>query len=633
MILIEQLRKLLTNIGFHSGLRFGWERALAGTVLLLCVASAMLCPRPALAAGIGQEFNSAYDAFHALTNDPARAKYRSEWEKVERGFNAVFTRDSRGDYAPKALYYAGRVYEEMGAISFVEADFLKAVDYFHRVVKRFPQHSWSDDCLYRSGVIRRDRLGDKAGAYTDFRAVLTDYAQGDMRDKARKAMEELDYASIRDRTEPVATSPAADDVAARDAGAVEPDAASAPPAAIPDGPASLDMIRYRSSDDYTRIVLELNQPVEYVYKFLEPLPEQDKGNRVYLDLRGAHVGTDVVRNVEISDGILRGYRVGQKDKDVTRVVLDLLDFQEHKVFHLNNPFRIIVDVYSPDKDSLAATAVAAKTPTALSRPPASTAIGKPPKKITGKAAKDAARQVKGVNAGDLVKVLGLTIKTVMIDAGHGAHDNGAAHNGLYEKDVNLKVALEAGALLKKQGFKVLYTRTDDTFVPLEERTAMANMAKADLFISLHCNAYKKTAIRGFETYSLSLKSSSDEARRVAARENGVQPHQISDLQFILADLVLNSKVEESSDLAEAIQRSAVDHVGEKYGIRNHGHRHAPFYVLMGAKMPAVLVEMGYLTNKNDAANLASAKYRRRIAEGIVQGVLEYKKSIEDFAMN
>jgi N-acetylmuramoyl-L-alanine amidase len=591
---------------------------LAAVVLLTLSAFAALLPRPALALGIGQQFNRAYDDFHALTRDAARSKYRSEWEKVERAFTEVYSRDPDGEYAPKALYYDGRVYEEMGAVSFVDADFQKAVDFFHRVVKRFPRHSWSDDCLYRAALIRRDRLGDKAGAYADLSAIVKDYKGSDMYPKARQALDEMDSEAVRAakaapaKPAPAAPVPASDFEVEPDSGSVEP----VIPASPADGPARLEMIRYRSSDDYTRVVLELNQPVEYVYKFLDPLPEKDKGNRVYLDLRGARIGADVARNVEISDGILRGYRVGQNDKDVTRVVLDLLDFQEHKVFHLNNPFRIIVDVYSPEQHA---------APTAISRPPAPTSIGKPPK--------NAAKQAKGVDPGDLVEVLGLTIKTVMIDAGHGAHDKGAVHNGVYEKDINLLVAKEVGALLEKKGFKVLYTRTDDTFVPLEERTAMANMAKADLFLSLHCNAYKKASIRGFETYSLSLKSSSDEARRVAARENGVQPHQISDLQFILADLVLNSKVEESSDLAEAIQSSAVAHVGEKYGIRNHGHRHAPFYVLMGAKMPAVLVEMGYLSNKDDAANLSSAKYRRRIAEGIVQGLLQYKKNIESFAMN
>lgn len=596
-------------------------------VVFLAFALLTLAPQGAVALGVGQEFNKAYDDFHSLTKDAGRKKYRSEWEKAERAFSAVYSRDPDGEYAPKALYYNGRVYEEMGAISFVDADFRKAVDYFHRVVKRFPRHAWSDDCLYRAAVIQRDRLHDTAGAYVDLRAVVKNYASSDMYAPARKALEALDSAALK--TQPTAAKPAPAPVQAP-VQATDPFVEDAPESTaavvVPasGGPASLDMIRYRSSDDYTRVVFELNQPVEYVYKFLNPIPEQGKGHRVYIDLRGARIGADVNRNVEISDGILRGYRVGQNDKDVTRVVLDLLEYQEHKVFHLNNPFRIIVDVYSPDG---APTATPSTTTAAASSSRPSTPAD------LSKAPAHAADKVKGVDPGDLVKVLGLTIKTVMIDAGHGAHDKGAAHNGLYEKNINLKVAREVGALLEKKGFKVLYTRTDDTFVPLEERTAMANMAKADLFLSLHCNAFKKSSIRGFETYSMSLKSSSEEARRVAARENGVQPHQISDLQFILADLVLNSKVEESSDLAEAIQSSVVSHVGEKFGIRNHGHRRAPFYVLMGAKMPAVLVEMGYLTNKNDAANLSSDLYRRRIAEGIVEGVLAYKKRIESFAVN
>ncbi|WP_234990774.1 N-acetylmuramoyl-L-alanine amidase [Paucidesulfovibrio gracilis] len=541
---------------------------------------------PSRAMGIGQQFNEAYREFHSLAKDTKRKRFRSHWEDVEALFNAVYSRNPKGEYAPKALYYNGRVYEEMGAVSFVDSDYAKAVDYYHRAAERFPTHTWIDDCLYRAGVLLRDKLDNPAGAHRDFLAVVREHPDGDMRERAQRALNELDATAAQQQA-----------------------AAPRPrPVSTADGPAHLDMIRYRSSDDYTRVVLEMDHPVEYVYKFLDPIPEKGKGHRVYIDLRNARMGADIDRNVRISDGILRGYRVGQNDAQTTRVVLDLLKYQDHKVFHLDNPFRIVVDVYSPDKPPSSATAQ-------QSIP------------------EDAAKRYEDVDPQDLVKVLGLTIKTVMIDAGHGAHDKGAAHNGLYEKDINLTVAKEVGALLEKEGFHVLYTRTDDTFVPLEERTAMANMSKVDLFLSLHCNAFRKSSIRGFETYSLSLKSSSEQARRVAARENGVQPHQISDLQFILADLVLNSKVEESSDLAEDIQRNVVRHVRGKYGIRDHGHRHAPFYVLMGAKMPAVLVEMGYLTNRHDAANLGSAKYRRRIAEGIVKGVLAYKKRIESFAMN
>ncbi|MEF2144710.1 MAG: N-acetylmuramoyl-L-alanine amidase [Desulfovibrionaceae bacterium] len=616
-------------IRLFSRVRFGFLAVLAAA-LLLCA------PPEARAIGVGQQFNQAYEAFHALRKDDKRNRYRSEWEKVERGFSAVLKRDPDGAYAPKSLYYQGRVYEEMGAISVLKSDFQKAVDYFHRTEKRFRGHDWADDCLFRAAIIQRDRLGNSAGAYADFLRIVKEYPKSDMQGRAKQALNEIDNKAVAAKKAAAkpASKPAPKAAASKPAPKPEPapesqdeelglepdpDYKPSPPTA--DGLARLDMIRYRSSDDYTRVVLELNKPIEYVYKFLNPLPEQGKGHRVYIDLRGARIGDDVKRSVQISDGILRGYRAGQNDKDVTRVVFDLLEFQDHKVFHLDNPFRIIVDVYSPGNGP-SATAQAAAPATK----PGKSASGKKPPS-------SAVNHARGTDPGDLIKVLGLTVKTVMIDAGHGGYDKGAVHNGMYEKTVNLQVAKLVGELLVKKGFKVVYTRTDDTFVALEERTAMANMAKADLFISLHCNAFKKTDVRGLETYSLSLKSSSAQARRVAARENGVQPHQISDLQFILADLVLNSKVEESSDLAEDIQRTVVKHVGEKYGIRNHGHRHAPFYVLMGAKMPSVLVELGYLTNKDDAANLRSEKYRKRLAEGIVEGVLAYKKRIEGFAMN
>ena len=188
-----------------------------------------------------------------------------------------------------------------------------------------------------------------------------------------------------------------------------------------------------------------------------------------------------------------------------------------------------------------------------------------------------------------------------------------------------------GKELKDRGFQVSYTRTEDIFVPLEDRAAMANMQKADLFISLHCNANRKRIIQGVETYSLGLRSSSAAAKRVAARENGVDTHQISDSQLILTELMLNSKMEESSDLAHLIQRKIVLQMPKKYHIQDHGRRRAPFYVLMGAKMPAVLVELGYTTNRTEAKYLKSQTYLKYLVQGIACGVDAYRKHIERFA--
>jgi N-acetylmuramoyl-L-alanine amidase len=160
---------------------------------------------------------------------------------------------------------------------------------------------------------------------------------------------------------------------------------------------------------------------------------------------------------------------------------------------------------------------------------------------------------------------------------------------------------------------------------------MANVKKADLFLSIHCNANNSSKISGLETYSLNLAKSRD-AVRIAARENAVDPRAISDLQFILTDLMVNSKIKESRDLADDVQTNTLAHVRRKWQIQNKGVREAPFYVLMGAKMPSILVELGYITNATEAKRLKSDSYLDYLARGVVDGVLAYKSKIERYAM-
>ena len=220
----------------------------------------------------------------------------------------------------------------------------------------------------------------------------------------------------------------------------------------------------------------------------------------------------------------------------------------------------------------------------------------------------------------------------MIDAGHGGKDPGAVANGLREKDINLRMAKILGQELRQQGFEVHYTRTTDKFIPLEERTAMANAKNADLFISLHCNAHKDTSVKGFEVYYLNLATDA-QAVRVAARENGVSAKKISDMQFILSDLMLNSKINESRQMAAMVEKEALRAMRPKYPLSSHGAKGAFFYVLTGARMPSILVEIGYLTNAAEAAKINSEAYLVTMAKGLTSGIVAYKNKLERFALN
>ncbi len=228
---------------------------------------------------------------------------------------------------------------------------------------------------------------------------------------------------------------------------------------------------------------------------------------------------------------------------------------------------------------------------------------------------------------DVMEQLGLGVHTIIIDPGHGGKDPGTMHGKLMEKKLTMTMARTVGGLLEKKGIKVIYTRTGDTYPSLEDRTHMANESKADLFISLHYNANANSATQGLEIYYLSKARSAD-AAAVAARENGVSAANVSDLQFILTDLMLGAKLEESRALADSVRRGIMNKVkGAGYSFYDNGVRPAPFYVLVGARMPAVLVEFGYVTNPGDAAKIADAAFCRHQAEGLVNGILAYRDSL------
>lgn len=219
----------------------------------------------------------------------------------------------------------------------------------------------------------------------------------------------------------------------------------------------------------------------------------------------------------------------------------------------------------------------------------------------------------------------------MIDAGHGGKDPGAVANRLQEKNINLRMAKILGGMLKEQGFEVHYTRTGDTFIPLEERTAMANGKNADLFISVHCNAHKDKNVRGLEVYYLNLATDA-QAVRVAARENGVSAKKISDMQFILSDLMLNSKINESRQMAALVEQETLRTVRPKYSLSSHGSKGA--FLRADRRAHAVhSQELGYLTNAPEAAKLNTDAYLQAMARGLTSGVMAYRKKLERFALN
>lgn len=236
-----------------------------------------------------------------------------------------------------------------------------------------------------------------------------------------------------------------------------------------------------------------------------------------------------------------------------------------------------------------------------------------------------ARLEAAVDAGGddvtLAQQLGLKVRKVVIDAGHGGHDSGAmGKRGTKEKDVTLAIATRVGRLLADRGLEVVLTRDDDTFVRLEDRTRIANEAKGDLFISIHCNAAESRKPRGIETFTLNV-AADRYSIRLAARENASSEKSISDLQFILADLATKANTEESQRLATRVQKGLVGGLKQSWsGVRDLGTKQALFYVLLGAKMPAILVETSFISHPEEEKRLGSKKYQADVAQAIADGV-------------
>ncbi len=561
--------------------------------------------------------------------------------KLEGELEAAKAQKPDGAQGAKAQFFLARVQEEIARKTGARADWQKSEESFGQYLERFPKHILVAEALVKRGYLRLYSLGDPDGALEDFRAVLKRHAAHPRAALAKSLAAKAEQAKAKGQKRPPEAKADQKSEAKSESKATPPNMAELPPPPVAHqkprgaGTATLVEMRYKTASDYSRVVLDADAPVRFKYQLIDasgnPVPSPKEGGgkgerprRLYIDLMNTHVGKNIAAETKVSGGMLKSLRASQKDPDTTRIVLEVTEFHDYKVFALENPFRLVVDVYGAPTQR----AKAAPEPAAADEEPDDAPA--PQRAVKGgiKAPKGSRARI----AADLVEQLGLTVHTIMVDAGHGGKDPGAQGFGLMEKDVNLRMALILGKELKSRGFKVVYTRTTDDFIPLEERTARANVRKVDLFISLHCNAHHDPTMSGLETYSLNLARTPD-AVRVAARENAVSDKSISDLQMILTDLMLTSKIKESLDLARGVHRSGLSNLRQgKFTVTDHGNREAPFYVLMGAKMPSILVEIGYITNKTEAGRLKSDYYLRTMARGIADGVVEYKNTLERHAI-
>ncbi|MCS6952028.1 MAG: N-acetylmuramoyl-L-alanine amidase [Bryobacterales bacterium] len=377
-------------------------------------------------------------------------------------------------------------------------------------------------------------------------------------------------------------------------------------------------VRFWTLGDVTRVVVEVTGEFDYRG---EKLPNP---HRIYFDLFGCkpRLGAGVI---EAGGALLQQIRVAETQPGVTRVVLDLAGPAEYLAAQLANPSRLIVELRATKTATLDRPPTLGQTPGAPTEPRAaeSRALGARP------SGAPVGARPSPTGTPSLVRALGLKVARVVLDPGHGGHDTGTVGpTGLAEKDLVLDVARRLGALLEERlGAEVIYTRTDDSFVSLERRTEIANQSKADLFLSIHANAGSHSA-SGVETYFLSL-TTSREALEVAARENATSEKTIHELEELVRKIALQDKVEESREFAKAIQ-SALHRTLSGTSGRDRGVRKAPFLVLLGASMPSVLAEIGFLSNPREERLLKRPAQRQRIAEGLFRGIASYAATLGQF---
>lgn len=535
-----------------------------------------------------QLLTKADQSRRSLLASESKKQSRDNWFKCISKYQDIYEKYSNTDQAAWAMYHSAGLYRKLYKYSFLEEDLDNALALYEKLINGYREHRLADDAQYYRGEIYYKEKDHPTQAFVEFIKLDNNFPSGDMRSKGREMMEEISAALGKEEDTTVSN-----------------------------GLVTVNNIRHWSTSTYTRVVIDADMPVKYSYNLLKEDKTIDKPRRLYIDLENSKVGAEIVSSIPIKDGLLQEARAGQYDKSTVRVVLDIDNIEDYKIFRLYDPFRVVIDVQGDGSRAkeTGKESVSSSGSTASTRSPRK-GIFKP----------DGADETVS-----LAGQLGLSVKTIVIDPGHGGKDPGCDIDGkVTEKDVTLDVAKKLKAQIEKEieGCKVLLTRDKDVFVPLDERTAFANVNNADLFISLHVNAHKQESVYGLETYFLNM-ATDERAVMVAVRENAISEKHYSDLQSIINDLMLNTKISESSKLAYKVQDGMMANIKKTYRYRKDlGVKQAPFYVLIGAEMPAVLVEMGFSTNTYEKKRLLNVDYRALIADGITNGINTYIKSIE-----
>ena len=544
--------------------------AAALALSLIAAESAFAASKRELAAS---RYKSASQLYQDLTHVPDLELGLQQYELVISALQTVHRTDPSSGYCDDALVRVAELYERM-AERFGQDEFrLKAIETYRFAAKEYPHSNHSQSALATAARLEAGSARASGAKHT-----------------------------------PVAAGPI-QGAALSDSGHEAGEIVRAPGTQPGKSVASISRIRHHSYDDGTRVVLHMDARTALKYDRLSS-PE-----RLYIDLFESKMSAALIKGVQldVDDSLLSAARLAQNRRTKSRLVLDLKSPVSFDAFWLDGPTRFVLDIRP------AGTPRAPRTLQALNPERAEPNAPRSPR------AADTTAEGKL----SLTRALGLKPGRIVIDAGHGGHDTGSVGaRGLREKDVVLDIAKRLGKLLEARlGADVVQTRESDVFVELEERTRIANDGDADLMISIHCNSARTSSVRGIETYYLSL-TSDPWALSVASQENATSNRSIHELGDLLTEITLGDKTEESRELATRIQSSLHRGVAKhSSGIRDRGIRKAPFVVLVGARVPAVLVEIGFISNRYDESLMRKSSFRQEVAEYLFEGIADYTRGL------
>ena len=601
-----------------------------GVAVLMSAGMALAAPAAASReAGAGaatakQLYEAARRAEESLRGSKTAMRNRGRWENVGRKYRSVVISFPRSGYCDDALHYEGGVYRD-AAERFDDRRFaVRAADAWALLIRGYPASKWVPKALYAQVRLYAGRLGDEAEA----RRALER-----LRKRAPESAETRLAAAVLQKpaARPRAAAPAPKAEAERTPQAAAPAKAEASrPVPVKqevkpaDPPTTVRNIRHWVGDSHTRVVIDLSGPTPHTEGRLT------NPDRVFFDLHGSTPDEELEgRAFPIEGSHLQQIRLGVPEPKTTRVVLDFSSVREVSVFALPDPYRLVVDIHGAPPvqvadagggkttDSPAGARKAGEAPlTAAAETPDSENEGSPSVPLPTPGGYSVARQ------------LGARVSRIVIDAGHGGKDPGTRAGSLHEKDIALDVAKRVRDDLEQRGFEVIMTRDKDVFIPLEQRAFIANSREADIFVSIHVNAARNRNARGLETFYLNLATSAD-AAEVAARENASTGKvRIADVRKLMDQIWNHARKEESRELATVMQAEIAESIlGREKHPLNRGVKTAGFHVLLGAQMPAVLVEVGFVSNREEARQLRSSSHRTKLASAVSDGITRYAEML------